>query len=228
MAALLERGLYSFWISIPKILVLRVTTFYSMFICWFDGDLSSVIQKSHQEIGLGILRKNVSSMLLSGRTLHLRCSFVVKRTWSSSWTGWLTLSCTADRGQLTHYSKSIEIFFFQNKRGNKLCKEKKVGSLTFWPLKSCYPSATLPSTHLATIGPEMINTSHCGFSGRGFKNRRRRNVARMWPVWVSGYIYLYEKLEAPGHATVHATAGVPRSQGCQSLESRGIYFCLVL
>lgn len=57
MAALLERGLYSFWISIPKILVLRVTTFYSMFICWFDGDLSSVIQKSHQEIGLGILRK---------------------------------------------------------------------------------------------------------------------------------------------------------------------------
>lgn len=60
----------------------------------------------------------------------------------------------------------------------------------------------------------------------GFKNRRRRNVARMWPVWVSGYIYLYEKLKAPGHAIVNATTGVPRFQGYKSLESRGIYFCL--
>lgn len=102
-----------------------------------------------------------------------------------------------------------------------------MGSLTFWPLKSRYPSATLPSTHLATIGPEMINISHFGFWG-GFKNRRRRNVARMWPVWVSGYIYLYEKLKAPGHAIVYATTEVPRSQGYQSPESRGIYFCLVL
>lgn len=67
-----------------------------------------------------------------------------------------------------------------------------------------------------------------GVLGGGFKNRRRRNVARMWPVWVSGYIYLYEKLKAPGHAIVYATTGVPRSQGYQSLESRGIYFCLVL
>lgn len=150
MAALLERGLYSFWISIPKILVLRVTTFYSMFICWFDGDLSSVIQKSHQEIGLGILRKNVSSMLLSGRTLHLRCSFVVKRTWSSSWTGWLTLSCTADRGQLTHYSKSIEIFFSKTKEEINYARRRKWDPLHFGHWN---PVIRLQLCHLRTWPP---------------------------------------------------------------------------
>lgn len=46
-------------------------------------------------------------------------------------------------------------------------EKKKERSLTFWPLKSCHPlrPGTLPSTHLATAGPEMINISHCGFLG---------------------------------------------------------------
>lgn len=108
---------------------------------------------------------------------------------------------------MTHFYKSVKVFC-QKKRGKNPWKGKG-WSLTFWSLKSCYPSGTLPFTHLAIIGPEMINVSHCGFWGV-FKNRRKRNVARMWPVWVSGYIYLYEKIKALGHAIVNATTRVPQ------------------
>ena len=55
----------------------------------------------------------------------------------------------------------------KNQKNNNPQKEKKEErSLTFWPLKSCHPSepGTLPPTHLATAGPEMMNISHCGFS----------------------------------------------------------------
>ena len=55
----------------------------------------------------------------------------------------------------------------KKKKKNSPQKEKEEErSLTFWPLKSCHPSepGTLPPTHLATAGPEMMNISHCGFS----------------------------------------------------------------
>lgn len=58
---------------------------------------------------------------------------------------------------------------FANTKGEKNPQKEKTKerSLTFWPLKSCHPSGpgTLPPTYLATAGPEMMNTSHCGFFG---------------------------------------------------------------
>ena len=52
----------------------------------------------------------------------------------------------------------------KKKKPTKGEEEGKVFNIL--PLKSCHPSepGTLPPTHLATTGPEMMNISHCGFS----------------------------------------------------------------